>query len=161
MKYELKTRLYVLATVLVIDALQISSRGTTNMRWNNDKIFELPDNFGMITPRKALSTPIDSENEGGPSEVLLAIVMGIAITIFFFVIFMICAESWDKWITRKLATRTVYITPHFGEEGSSHLSEVILSNGSSVMSSSTTREDHGSDESSVRASFNYIFIFMK
>jgi hypothetical protein len=93
-----------------------------------------------------MSSPQKTENESAPSEILLAVVMGISATILFFTVFLICAQRWDRWITRKLATRTVYITQHFDQEGSSHLSEIIVRNENSLVSNSMMDE---SDESSV------------
>lgn len=88
-------------------------------------------------------------DESRPSELVLAVVMGLSVTILFFIFFLLCAQRWDRWITRKVATRTVYITPHFDQELSSHLSEIIVRNESGLVSNSIMQPH--SDESSVSA----------
>jgi len=78
-----------------------------------------------------------------------SMITGIACTVLLFVAFMPFASTWDKYITKRLSGRTIYIAQHFDQDQSSHLSEIILRNSSSQLSENVvTSRSRESDESS-------------
>jgi len=88
------------------------------------------------------NSDIDTQNQ--PNAILFAVVMGISFTVLACMVFMICAARWDRWITKKCAGRKVYITQHFNQDGSSHLSEIIMRRGSSQVSVESDRSNESS-----------------
>jgi hypothetical protein len=119
-------------------------------------IMEQTSNFEGYT--RSMTSSLEQNNEEfAMNPILLAVIMGVSTTIFFFTFFLIFATRWDRWITRLLATRTVYITPHFDQEGSSHLSEIIVRNESGLLSNSMVHES--ADESSVSKMFRFLLQF--
>ena len=76
----------------------------------------------------ATSKNIHPEAKSKGESNIHSIITGISCTVLLFVAFMPCAGKWDKYITRKLFGRTIYIAQHFDEDQSSHLSEIILRN---------------------------------
>ena len=80
-------------------------------------------------------------------RIIIAVVLGLSSTVLICTAFMVCSPRWDKWVTRKYAGQTVFIAQHFDQDGSSHLSEVILRTGSSQVEVEEKDEEAVSDDS--------------
>jgi len=128
----------------------VTSKGTSSAK---ETAFSAQNKY-LDDNDNATSKNYHTEAKSKGESYIHSVITGISCTILLFVAFMPCAGKWDKYITRKLFGKTIYIAQHFDEDQSSHLSAIILRNSNSQISDHDhARSRMDMDEESSEVSF--------